>query len=107
MALAVLALAFIGPFVAPNPPNALLGVPFSSPSSRFPLGTDVLGRDILSRTLDGGYKLLIIAALATLLGYLVGGTIGLVAGFTRSLASPLLMRGVDVFLAFPPLLFLL
>jgi ABC-type dipeptide/oligopeptide/nickel transport system permease subunit len=107
MAGTALAAAFIGPFVVPNPPNALLGIPFSPPSSKFPLGTDVLGRDMLSRVLDGGYKLVLIAAIATAFGYLLGGTIGLVAGFTRSWVSPVLMRGVDVLLAFPPLLFLL
>ena len=101
MTLTVLAITFVGPFVEPHSPNALLGVPFSSPSAKFPLGTDVLGRDVLSQYLDGGYKLVIIAAIATFLGYALGGTIGLVAGFTRSFASPLLMRGVDVFLRLP------
>jgi ABC-type dipeptide/oligopeptide/nickel transport system permease subunit len=107
MALTVFSVAFIGPFFLPHPPNALLSTPFSPPSSEFLLGTDVLGRDVLSRVLDGGYQLIIIAAIATLLGYLFGGAIGLFAGFNRSMASPVLMRVVDVLLAFPPLLFLL
>jgi ABC-type dipeptide/oligopeptide/nickel transport system permease subunit len=107
MALAVLSVAFAGPFFLPHSPTALHGIPFSPPTSEFPLGTDALGRDVLSRILDGGYKLIVIAAIATFLGYLVGGAIGLFAGFNRSLASPMLMRGMDVLLAFPPLLFLL
>ena len=48
-----------------------------------------------------------LAASATALAYLVGLTIGLVAGYSRSLVDPILMRTVDVMLAFPPLLFLL
>jgi peptide/nickel transport system permease protein len=107
MTLMILAVGFLGPFFLPHPPNALLDIPFSSPSSKYPLGTDALGRDVLSRLLDGGQKLIVLAAIATALGYLAGGAIGLFAGFTRSLASPVLMRGMDVLLAFPPLLFLL
>ena len=48
-----------------------------------------------------------LAAAATALAYFVGLAIGLVAGYSRSIADPLLMRSVDVMLAFPPLLFLL
>jgi peptide/nickel transport system permease protein len=107
MTLMILAVGFLGPFFLPHPPNALLDIPFSSPSSKYPLGTDALGRDVLSRLLDGGQKLIVLAAIATALGYLAGGAIGLFAGFTRSLASPVLMRAMDVLLAFPPLLFLL
>lgn len=107
MSLLVLFVAVTGPLYAPHSPNALLGVPFAKPSLDLPLGTDVLGRDVLSRVLNGGYKLIALAGLATLLGYIVGGVVGLVAGFTRTLLSPLLMRGMDALLAFPPLLFLL
>jgi peptide/nickel transport system permease protein len=48
-----------------------------------------------------------LAALATGLGYLIGMSVGLIAGFSRSRIDPVLMRSVDVMLAFPPLLFLL
>jgi ABC-type dipeptide/oligopeptide/nickel transport system permease subunit len=107
MVLGVLAVAFLGPLLLPHKPNALLGIPFTGPSGHFFLGTDGLGRDVLSRTLDGGYRLILLATFSTLLGYLLGTAIGLFAGFTPSLASALLMRGMDVLLAFPPLLFLL
>ena len=107
LALAVVALAFIGPFVAPYSPNESVAVPFASPSRSHLLGTDVLRRDVLSRVCYGGYKLIALAGLATALAYLAGGAIGLVAGFTRSMVSPILMRTMDVMLAFPPLLFLL
>jgi ABC-type dipeptide/oligopeptide/nickel transport system permease subunit len=67
----------------------------------------VLGRDVLSRLLHGGRSVILLAAAATILAYLIGLTIGLVAGFSRSFVDPLLMRTVDVMLAFPPLLFVL
>ena len=82
-------------------------MPFSTPSSSYPLGTDFLGRDVLSRVLWGGRTAIGLGLLATIIAYGIGTTIGLVAGFTRSLVDPLLMRSMDVLLAFPPLLFLL
>jgi peptide/nickel transport system permease protein len=84
-----------------------VGVPLSGPSSADLLGTDALGRDVLSRVLYGGRSVLGLAAAATVLAYLLGLSIGLVAGYTRSLVDPVLMRSVDVMLCFPPLLFLL
>ena len=72
-----------------------------------PFGTDELGRDVLSRVLNGGHSVILMATSATLLAYLVGMTIGLTAGYTRSLLDPFLMRTVDVLLAFPALLVLL
>jgi peptide/nickel transport system permease protein len=103
----VIAVAVFGPLVAPHPPTKPVGVPLSGPSSTSPLGTDYLGRDVLSRVLYGGRSVLGLAAAATLLAYLVGLSIGLVAGYSRSLVDSALMRSVDVMLCFPPLLFLL
>jgi len=60
-----------------------------------------------NRLLFGGRSVTGLAAAATTLAYLVGLAIGLVAGYSRSIADPILMRTVDVMLAFPPLLFLL
>jgi peptide/nickel transport system permease protein len=57
--------------------------------------------------LYGGRSVLGLAAAATALAYLLGLAIGLVAGYSRSLVDPILMRTVDIMLAFPPLLFLL
>jgi peptide/nickel transport system permease protein len=81
--------------------------PLSPPSSHYLLGTDFLGRDVFSRLLYGGRSVITLAALATGLGYLIGMSVGLIAGFSRSRIDPVLMRSVDVMLAFPPLLFLL
>ena len=103
----LLLIAFIGPFVAPHSPTALLGAPFSGPSGSFPLGTDFLGRDVLSRVLWGGRTVVVLAGLATILGYLVGASIGMLAGYRRGGADATLMRVMDVLLAFPPILLLL
>jgi len=99
--------AIFGPYLAPHDPRAPIGIPLTGSSSRAPLGTDFLGRDVLSRVLYGGRSVIGFAAAATLLAYMAGLSIGLVAGYSRSMLDPALMRAVDVMLAFPPLLFLL
>jgi peptide/nickel transport system permease protein len=103
----VLGVAFIGPYFAPYSPSALPGIPFSTPSRTYWLGNDYLGEDVFSRLLWGGRTVILYGAIATLLAYAVGGTIGLFAGYTRSRLDDLLMRSMDVLLAFPPILFLL
>src|SRR5262249_57661468 len=87
--------ALCAPWLAPFPPNAML-LPFAPPGTRFAgggvflLGTDHLGRDILSRILYGARTVLVYAPLATGCAYAVGITMGLVAGYKRSLLDPLL-----------------
>jgi peptide/nickel transport system permease protein len=103
----VVLVAIFGPLLAPHNPDVPVAFPFAGPSSAAPLGADSLGRDVLSRVLYGGRTVLVLPALAAFLAYLAGGTIGLVAGYTRSAVDSLLMRGVDVLLAFPSLIFLL
>lgn len=103
----VVAVALIGPLVAPHPLAAPVGAPGSGPGDGLPLGTDYLGRDVLSRLLHGGTSVLAISCAATVLIYSVGIVIGMTAGLSRSLVDPILMRAVDVFLVFPPLMLLL
>ena len=104
---AVVALALLGPVFAPHAPDEPVGIPLTGPADGAPLGTDFLGRDVLSRVLWGGRSVLVYAGIATLLAYLIGGTVGLVAGYNRALADSVLMRSADVMLSFPPLIFLL
>jgi peptide/nickel transport system permease protein len=103
----LLAVALLGPLFAPHSPDAPIGLPGAGPSASAPLGTDFLGRDVLSRVLHGGLTVIGLSSLATFATYLVGITIGLVAGYSRSLIDPLLMRGVDLLLSVPALLLLL
>jgi peptide/nickel transport system permease protein len=103
----VLAVAIFGPLVSPHDTTTPIGPPGDPPSGSALLGTDYLGRDVLSRVLHGGLSVIWIGSAATLLAYAAGMTIGLIAGYHRSLVDPVLMRGVDVLLAFPALLVLL
>jgi peptide/nickel transport system permease protein len=97
----------IGPAVAPHAATALIGPPFAGPSSSSPLGTDYAGEDVLSRVLVGGRTVIAFGFLATLLAYLTGGMVGLIAGYRRGWVDAVLMRCMDVLLAFPPIIFLL
>jgi peptide/nickel transport system permease protein len=103
----VAAVAIIGPFVSPNSPDALLTLTFAKPSGHFPLGSDFLGRDVLSRVLNGGWALLLMAALATAFGIVTGAAAGISAAYRRGRSDGLIMRTVDVILAFPQLVFAL
>jgi peptide/nickel transport system permease protein len=107
LALAVFALAFIGPFVAPHSATDFVAPPSTPPGPGYPLGSDILGQDVLSRLLYGGWRLLLLALSATVLALLVGTVIGVTAAYRRGWAETGLMRGVDVLLAFPQLVFVL
>ena len=93
--------AVIGPLFAPHAPAAFAGAPYAHPSSAARLGTDNLGRDVLSRFLWGGRSILGLSAAATAIGLLLGSFIGLVAAYSRGLLDDVLMRAMDVILAFP------
>ena len=107
MALLVVLVAVIGPVVSPHSPNALVTLTFAKPSSQFPLGGDFLGRDVLSRVLNGGWLLLLMAAAATAIGIVVGAAAGISAAYLRGARDGIIMRTVDVILAFPQLVFAL
>jgi peptide/nickel transport system permease protein len=96
--------AIIGPFVAPHRPSAPVGAPNSGPSGTAPLGTDYLGQDVLSRLLAGGRGILLMAVIATAAGLIAGVAIGLVAAYARNALDDVLMRGMDVIMAFPQIM---
>jgi peptide/nickel transport system permease protein len=103
LVLLLVGIAVIGPFFAPHSPSEFAGAPYADPSSSALLGTDNLGRDVLSRFLWGGRSVLGLALAATALGLALGVTIGLVAAYARATMDNLLMRAMDVILAFPSL----
>ncbi|MGH9171599.1 MAG: ABC transporter permease [Acidimicrobiales bacterium] len=103
----VVLVAVIGPSVAPHSSTAFLSFPFAKPGGSLPLGADTLGRDVLSRVLDGGWVLLIMALCATVFGLVVGSAAGVAAAYLRGRTDGFIMRTVDVILAFPQLVFAL
>lgn len=103
----ILVLAFVGPLARPSSPTAIVGAPFEGPSSSHWLGTDVLGRDVVSRYLSGGLTLILVAFAATALAYLIGVTIGMIAGFRRDLFDLASVAVIDVVLAVPPIIIVL
>ncbi len=85
-------------------PNALdvFGSP-TGPSSAHPLGVDELGRDVLSRIIYGARVSLEVGIIGTAIAAVIGTIVGLIAGYYRRWSDTILMRLVDVFLAFPVL----
>lgn len=103
----LVAVAVLGFLVAPYPEDMVAGTPFVTPGDGAPLGTDGLGRDVLSRFLYGGDKLLLTAALAALAGTAAGTLLGLLAAVIHPLAGRVLERGTEVLLVLPALLVLI
>jgi len=94
--------ALLAPLVAPYDPTAFtLGQQLRPPSSANLLGTDELGRDILSRVLWGARITLLITLGAVLVSLVVGTTLGVLAGFRGGWSDTLIMRVMDVLLAMP------
>lgn len=102
--------AIFAPLLAPYDPNkqfeqglTLQGSPIA-PNSEFLLGTDLLGRDLLSRLMYGARTSLFIGLLANGFAVLLGTFIGVVAGFVRGRIGSVIMRFTDLMMAFPALL---
>jgi peptide/nickel transport system permease protein len=100
----VVAVAVFGPAVAPHSPSELVGQPFAGPSGAAPLGTDYLGEDVLSRLLWGGRSVVWMSIAAASLALVLGATVGLTAGYSRTRIDDVLMRAMDVLLALPAII---
>jgi peptide/nickel transport system permease protein len=107
MAAVVVLAAVVGPLAAPQAPDALVTLAFGKPSGQFLLGGDYLGRDVLSRVLNGGQVLLVMAACATALGIAGGALAGISAAYLRGISDGIIMRTADVILSFPQVVFAL
>lgn len=101
-------LALFGPWIAPYPEQGRgrTNVPerFDPPSAKYWLGTDQLGRDVLSRIIIGSSIALRVPAIVVTLAVVVGAPLGALAGYTGGWLDNLIMRMTDLFLAFPSLL---
>jgi peptide/nickel transport system permease protein len=105
---AIVALAVIGPYVAPHSPFATGIAPdYSGPSAKAWLGTDGIGHDVFSRVLCGGRTVVGLALAATVLAMIIGVGLGLLAGYSRPAVDDVIMRLLDVLLAFPQIVFVL
>jgi peptide/nickel transport system permease protein len=103
----MVAIALLGPLVAPHTPTEFVAAPNSGPSADALFGADALGRDVFSRWLHGGLTVLWLSSAATAVGIIVGTVIGLVAAYSRNWLDDVLMRGNDVLLSFPQIILVL
>lgn len=87
-----------------DPADTRAGIPNSVPTSQNWLGTDALGRDLLSRTIYGARVSLVVGVSAVLLSSVVGGLIGMIAGYYKRKVEAVTLFGADVLMAFPTLL---
>src|SRR5581483_6527475 len=108
LAVVTFAAAF-GPSLAPRDPNrqniiTRLRPPMVANSQGridFPLGTDALGRDVFSRLIYGARISIVVGLAAVAIGGLLGGTLGLIAGYRGGRLDDVIMRIADIQLAFP------
>lgn len=98
-------IALLAPWISPYDPLAIDGKNMmAAPNQAHPLGTDDLGRDLLSRVFWGGRESLKAGYIAVLIGMAGGIVIGTVSGFYGGIVDNLIQRGIEVFLAFPNIL---
>jgi len=104
LVLIIAAIAIFGPLIAPHGPADFIGLPNTGPTGAARFGTDHLGQDVWSRFLDGGREILLLASAATLLGLAIGTSFGLLAAYSKGALDDILMRSMDVILAFPSIM---
>lgn len=104
--LALVLMAVFAPWIAPADPYRSSMIrrlrPIGTPG--FPLGTDELGRDMLSRLIHGARLSLLMGVTPVFLAFFVGSAIGITAGYVGGRVNTVLMRTIDVFFAFPSVL---
>jgi peptide/nickel transport system permease protein len=105
LVVALVLVAAVGPLFARYSPTAFVGLaPNSPPGGKALFGTDHIGQDVWSRFLWGGREILVMAGLATAVGLILGTAVGLTAAYARNVLDDVLMRTMDVILAFPQIM---
>lgn len=99
--LAAVATAILAPILAPHSPVEMSPLAMSPPSSEFPLGTDYLGRCLLSRIIYGARVSLGVAMSSVAIALTLGIILGLLAGYYEGALGGAIMRGMDIILSFP------
>ncbi len=107
IALVVLGAIFADLLPIPSPTDMDMLGKRALPSAEHWLGNDVLGRDVFSRLIYGGRISLTVGLLAPVIGVTIGGALGMAAGYFRGRLETFITGGMDVLLAFPPLVFAL
>lgn len=102
----LIALAILAPYIAPQDPYKGMTLRRLRPPGTpgFPLGTDELGRDMLTRLIYGGRLSLFMGVTPVFIALLIGSMIGITAGYVGGWVNTILMRTIDVFFAFPSVL---
>jgi peptide/nickel transport system permease protein len=100
-------IAIMAPLIAPYDPSAIMESQIQGPSLKHLFGTDDLGRDILSRVIYGARISLTVGLAAVVVAVLIGTIFGSIAGYYGGLADAVVMRFVDVMLAFPSIFLIL
>jgi peptide/nickel transport system permease protein len=97
--------AIFAPLIAPHDPYAQDTAAINQgPSAMYPLGTDNLGRDILSRLIYGSRTILLLAPVSVMAAVLVGSSLGLLGGYFGGMVDEVVMRILDAIMAFPTIL---
>jgi peptide/nickel transport system permease protein len=107
MGLVVFAAIFDNLLPLPNPNQVLAGPPNVGPSWRFPFGTDLIGHDLFSQVIAGARISMLIGASSVVVGLVIGGGIGILAGFYRGTTDVIVVWITDVLLTLPGLILLL
>jgi len=97
-------IAISAPLISPYSPTELAGTKLESPSQEHWLGTDLIGRDVLTRLFWGTRVVVTLAPVSVLLGLMIGAPLGLISGYSGGTIDTLIMRGTDILLSFPMML---
>ena len=103
----IIVLSVLAPFISPYDPNAINPEFSAPPSAAHLLGTDSIGRDMLSRLLYGTRVSLLVGFLATVLSTGIGVILGLIAGYFGGIVDMIIMRFTDMVMSFPYILLIL
>ncbi|WP_102226822.1 ABC transporter permease [Acidimangrovimonas sediminis] len=103
--IAILCMTFLGPLIYPVNPYDIVDMPFAPPGGEYaPLGTDYVGRDILSGIINGGRATLAVGAAAAVISVVLGILMGALAGFYEGPIDAALMKVTEFFQILPTLL---
>jgi len=97
-------MALFGPWIVPYDPDTTVGRTWTGPSAEFWLGTDNIGRDILSRVISGARTTIGLALVTTILSFAIGVSLGIFAAVAGPRVDAVLSRVVDMFLSIPVLI---